>query len=803
MSDMQELFFRLYHARNEQEVAEIVATDPLLSSHENWVPYGKDRGNFGTFENQQPQPIAALVEKLTNSIDSIILRECHLKGIQPKSEDAPQSMQEALRAFFGIERGIIEDKELRSKLAEQIQIIGTGDKERPNLTIFDSGEGQHPDNFPDTFLSLHKNNKVDIHFVQGKYNMGSTGAVVFCGDLRYQLIGSKRNSTLAETEGKDQNGFGFTLVRRHSFGSRSEEDRHTNSWYEYFVVNEKIPRFACDQLDLNLLKGKFRTGSVVKLFSYQLPRGTRSAISWTLWQELNQYLYKAALPMLIGDQRSDATRNHIQLHGNYTRIYNDEKDKVRKQVAVKLEDPDFGEVEVTVTVFKDKESGKSFIRNKPVVFTLNGQANGFLTVSYISQELGFKMLAKCSLIHVNCTGVRVSYRQDIFMGNRYNLKEGDKYIRLKGKLTEALKGSDELRQLNHEMVQHLTGGQELSTRGFEELFNSIPYDPQLIKLLQNHGNLNAFENLRSGSGRKPVSQPGKKEGEKGKSHKSSRFPAMFRLESSDLEAGKAKALPVNGKGVISFETDVEDEYFLRPYDPGEMKLEILDYRRSGTQTPSTKGPPRAVSDFFNVKKEGPNAGIIKVTLQPNGPLQVGDEIDLCARLSAPGGNLEAIFHVRLTEPYPEDIKKAPKGEPERPALPSLLQVRENPEDGAPGWSDYRWNGGDVVAVITEDEKIEAIAVNMDCFVLQRYISKNRAKSEEAIKFARNKFVFQVYFHTLFLFGLMEAERKRSEQDSDVEIRFEATELVPQLLKNYSEFLLYHDTSKELFASLED
>ncbi|OIN92086.1 MAG: nucleotide pyrophosphohydrolase [Anaerolineae bacterium CG03_land_8_20_14_0_80_58_20] len=51
--------------------------------------------------------------------------------------------------------------------------------------LYDNGEGQHPDDFPNTFLSLHRNNKTDIHFVQGKYNMGSTGAVVFCGTHRY------------------------------------------------------------------------------------------------------------------------------------------------------------------------------------------------------------------------------------------------------------------------------------------------------------------------------------------------------------------------------------------------------------------------------------------------------------------------------------------------------------------------------------------------------------------------------------------------------------------------------------------
>ena len=84
-------------------------------------------------------------------------------------------------------------------------------KKSPCITVYDFGEGQNPEDFHNTFLSLHRGNKANIHFVQGKYNMGSTGAVVFCGDKKYQLIASKRNLSLAN--GSDSS-FGFTIVRR-------------------------------------------------------------------------------------------------------------------------------------------------------------------------------------------------------------------------------------------------------------------------------------------------------------------------------------------------------------------------------------------------------------------------------------------------------------------------------------------------------------------------------------------------------------------------------------------------------------
>ena len=196
-SEQEKLFWQIFDANNEDELHSIIRTHPIFLDENNWFPYGgtdrNDLGNFGTFESQQPNPIPALVEKLTNSIDTMLLKHCRLNGINPKSLAAPSTMQNAVERFYGVKNGDFSEvsEKKRREIAENIQIVATGDKDRPNLLIYDNGEGQHPDDFPNTFLSLHANNKVSIHFVQGKYNMGSTGAVVFCGDHRYQLIGSK------------------------------------------------------------------------------------------------------------------------------------------------------------------------------------------------------------------------------------------------------------------------------------------------------------------------------------------------------------------------------------------------------------------------------------------------------------------------------------------------------------------------------------------------------------------------------------------------------------------------------------
>ena len=176
----------------------------------------------------------------------------------------------------------------RQQQAERIQIIADGPRMETSLTIYDDGEGQHPDAFEDTFLSLLRGNKNEIHFVHGKYNMGGSGAIAFCGKKRYQLIGSRRWDMRGD--------FGYTLIRRHPLNEQEKRSKRA-TWYEYFVVNSRIPSFPVTQLDLGLRNRLFTTGTVIKLYSYDLPSGTRSVISRDLNQSVNEYLFSPALPL--------------------------------------------------------------------------------------------------------------------------------------------------------------------------------------------------------------------------------------------------------------------------------------------------------------------------------------------------------------------------------------------------------------------------------------------------------------------------------------------------------------------------
>ena len=441
--DYESIFRRLYEASTEAEVADIIADDRCLRDPLSWIPYGQNESNFGVVENQQASPIPALVEKIINSIDAILTRECLERGLDPTSVAAPRSVERAIEEFFPN----ASDWDLppsRRHQAERIQIIADGPRMETSLTIYDDGEGQHPEDFENTFLSLLRGNKNEIHFVQGKYNMGGAGAVAFCGTQRYQLVGSRRWDGAGD--------FGFTLIRRHPLTEVEKESKRA-TWYEYLVVDGAIPSFPIKTLDLGLRNRHFSVGTVVKLYSYDLPVGARSVISRDLNQSLNEYLFAPALPLYTIDQefRYPKDRNlQRDLYGLKHRLEFDDRKYVSELFSEEITDTEIGRAKVYVYVFHAIVDGKSpkdtretirreFFKNSmSVLFSVNGQVHGHYTSEFITRSLKFHILKDHLLIHVDCTTMELNFRNELFMASRDRLKGGKEARELRRRLSDLL-----------------------------------------------------------------------------------------------------------------------------------------------------------------------------------------------------------------------------------------------------------------------------------------------------------------------------------------------------------------------------
>lgn len=268
-------------------------------------------------------------------------------------------MQEAIERFYG-EKHKWLSREFIKKEASNIQVIADGITKfksartyDTSLTIYDNGEGQHPEDFEDTFLSIRKGNKNNILFVQGKYNMGGTGSIVFCGKNRYQLIASRKYDGTGE--------FGFTLIRKHPFG-KQEQQRMKNTWYEYLKIDGKIPSFPIDTLDLGLHNKVFRTGSIIKLYSYDLPEGARSVISKDLKDRVDEFLFEPALPLLMVDKKErypkDRELQRLSF-GLKRRLEKEESKYIEDYFTLDYHSSKVGHMKTTVYVFKPKIGDKN------------------------------------------------------------------------------------------------------------------------------------------------------------------------------------------------------------------------------------------------------------------------------------------------------------------------------------------------------------------------------------------------------------------------------------------------------------
>ena len=182
--DNKKLAIALAVMEDEKDIRRLLKNEGYWNDMSCWKNYGDNENNFSIVGNQQNSPDTSLREQIINAVDAFLMRTALEKGINPTGKDAPSSIREALVKFFNIYDGRLYNitPSERLKLAENIMLIASGSKTAPNYTMIDKGEGQSPDRMPDTLLSI-SNNKLKIQFVQGKFNMGRTGALTIVDNM--------------------------------------------------------------------------------------------------------------------------------------------------------------------------------------------------------------------------------------------------------------------------------------------------------------------------------------------------------------------------------------------------------------------------------------------------------------------------------------------------------------------------------------------------------------------------------------------------------------------------------------------
>ena len=715
-------------------------------------------------------------------------------------------MEEAIKKFFTPEFQCWHLSSFRQKQAEEIQVLADGPRMNTSLVVYDNGEGQHPQEFERTFLSLLRGNKNEIPFVQGKYNMGGTGAIVFCGKKRYELIGSKNYDGSGE--------FGWTLIRRHPL-TETELQTKKNTWYEYFVCDGKIPSFPIVEIEVGLKGRKFKTGTIIKLYSYDLPSGARSVISRDLNQSINEFLFEPALPIYTIDKPERYPHDRDldrELFGLKRRLEEDGSKYVEEYFSESHQSADIGQARVTCYVFKSKIEGRSvketresiqrefFKNDMSVLFSINGQVHGHYTSEFITRSLKMPLLKSHLLIHVDCTHMKYDFRNELFMASRDRLKDADETRRLRSLLADILTKS-KLQQIYKHRKDSITLEGSDSSDLLRSIARSLPLNTDLLKLLSHTFKLDTPKE-KSG----PVPSKKTKEQEKEEPFLPKRYPSVFKLHGEGTEARPAARIPLGGQRTVKFDTDVEDQYFDRSHEPGDLKLSLLSFKRNDLSGGNTPGNPKELSDVLNVTKSSPNKGTIKVIFNPSREAQIGDLVEIRAVLDGPGVELVERFWVRVVDPEmpKEKTKKEEETNEDTLGLPQLIRVYQEPRAGCKSWDDCQsanieMDFNIVMYPYVEGERLEAIYINMDSHVLKNHKSRLKAPSEQQLDLAEKKYISSVYFHALFLFTIA---KNRNYQFRQEEGEKDLTDFLKDIFTNhYAEFLLNFG-AEQLIATLD-
>ena len=800
-----ELCMALMRADTEDEVVDLLSRTGYWADENSWRYLGDNENNYGSIGNQQSEAVTALTEKLINGVDARLMNDCLVAGIEPTSSNAPDDIRSAVAMFFEDharklpdDAGTIAlwpDSKMTAE-AEKLTLTATGfgpktGSGRLCLTISDAGEGQTPDDFPDTFLSLQKSNKLRVPFVQGKFNMGATGALQFCSPThRLQLIVSRRNPALVSGQGRDAE-WGFTVVRRAapSHGARS-------SVFTYLApVGRKAGRdgavlsFAAeawpifpraDKSGRDAYERDAEYGSLVKLYEYNLD-GSKSNIVMSgggLLTRVDFALPELALPIRLYECRT-TYRGHsgsfaTNVLGVVARLERDRSDKLEEGFPIghvlRLEGR-----EVRIRVYALKESAREYRSGKSaIVFSINGQTHATKSADFFrrTKAVGMSQLADSLIVVVDCSDIDGQLREDMFLNSRDRLRTTPMTRQMESGLERFLKNDPTLRELKNrrraeEIKERLDEARPLA----DALSNLVQQTPGLSRLLSG-GPAIPSPFPRAGTGRGH-----------GKSRfEGRRFPTFFRFRNKTDGEGLQRVAHLGSAVRLKFETDAQDDYFHRDSERGAFEVDIFDV---------VEGNWKPLDEL---SLTGPTSGIAGLSFDLPATASIGETVRVRIRVTDPSRldsfDLEAVLTIAAAAQRQHGTTGRDKtrnagedtgDEASNLALPNIIPVSQ------PDWHIHDFDELSALKVVGQGEsesgqEVFDFYVNYDNKHLLA-AQKDPSRDAEAL---RGQFVYSLVLYSMAM--LIEEKAKGQDpagaqpyDDLETLIRFVSRRLAPFVL----------------------
>lgn len=600
MTATQYLVEQLLKSDNSHDAKSLLVRAGYWEDETLWMPYGGTESNIGIISSQQADPVAALVEKIVNGIDAVLMLHCRLKGVDPQSVYAAANMQEAVKEYLGWDiptPKVENNRELHAR-SHHMSLVFSGNTGSPTIDMIDRGEGQNPEDFHRTFVSLNQIRKSKIPFVQGKYNMGSTGVLNFLGGVALQMIISRRHPDL------DGHSWGMTIVR-----CRFVKEKNQSLW-EYLAPGGEVLSWNQSGIpiipsgrrgDSEQFSESIEHGSVIRLWDYEGGPVSviRKAGAWR--HKLDALLPQITIPVHMWDYRTelhsgDQTTISRLLVGAYNRSFSlrelvhpdgSVSSTISTPIWIYVDGyPIFVEVHYPVVASEDGRieevwvfSGKDRLESQagygPIFYIINGQSHSYEDATFFNQkdvnhlrDLQYGLMVYADLTEMVERGMSHKEVEDLFMASRDRFRKTDLSKKIKSEVAKALGSNQELKNLAHlARIQKHRASKEQSEESKKEWAD-------LMKRIQPTGK---GQFTRDNPQDLPEIQQTK------------RFPNDWKL----VKPRKTRKDPVpihqytqNTVPVVEFESDAEFEYFTRAEEPGSIEVFRID-QETGEVTPDT------------------------------------------------------------------------------------------------------------------------------------------------------------------------------------------------------------------------
>lgn len=763
---IKDFCLQLLFADDEEEIIRILKSNDYWGNPKLWRLYGDTPDNYGPAGSQANESEAALVEKITNSRDARLMLKCLLKGIDPKGNIASQTVKEAIGKFFNIapdtdvEGDISElDNSTKTRLANGMTMSLTGESpgvERkdvyPCITFSDDGEGQTPDDIPDTILSLNKSIKSEIKFTHGKFNMGGTAVLRFCGNKNLQLVISRRQPELINKYKKDTTSrdheWGFTIVRR-----EFPEGNRTKSWYKYLapIPNAKKPdepkilSFSSNVLPIfpdknEAYKRTAEWGTLIKLYNYKTKSRGHALRDSGLLRALEILLPDIGLPLRIHECRKSFKGHSGSFANNLTGIQN----RLREENdSLELREP-LGDTitinaqrfEMIIYVLKSKDATSIYRKSdKGIIFTLNGQSQGWFHERFFERaQMGY--LKDSLIVIVDCSKIDYTTQEELFDNGRDRLSTLPIRYRLEEEIEDSIKNNAVLKELREKRRREKTAEKLIDSRPLEEMLKSVIKHNQTLsdlfmigKAVSSFKSKNVIENEKKFQGKK--------------------YPTFFKLKKTEYGKKIERPCHINQRARILFETDAANDYFIRENSPGDFQLFIVV---NGTEK------------SYNTYKRNLTNGIATLNITLPNDCYIGQKLDFVSKVFDANHQFNPFTHEfslfiikEMEDQKPNDTKprkKFPGTEDGSTAtnnsgilLPDTIQeVAKMPKENQISWNDAPnvFDENSVLAIASNgksDNKFNANGYDWYINVDNKYLIQEIKSNPDEADIIKAQFVY--------------------------------------------------------------